>query len=150
MTVPTREIVGSSMPQLKEELARLVAIPSISALGYPAETRPALLEAYEEMAALFEGAGVTILDPLELPDTAPVLLGEIPAPDGAPTVLLYSHYDVVPVGDEAQVGVAAVRGHRARRRDLRARAPPTRSRTSSCTSARSGRGAGSLRSGSRS
>jgi acetylornithine deacetylase/succinyl-diaminopimelate desuccinylase-like protein len=102
MTAPTRETVASSMPQLREELARLVAIPSVSALGYPAETRPALLEAYEETARLFEGAGVTILDPLELPDTAPVLLGEIQAPDGAPTVLLYSHYDVVPVGEEAK------------------------------------------------
>jgi acetylornithine deacetylase/succinyl-diaminopimelate desuccinylase-like protein len=90
------------MPQLKDDLARLVAIPSVSALGYPAETRPALLEAYEEVVRLLRGAGVTILDPLELPDTAPVLMGEIPAPDGAPTVLLYSHYDVVPVGDEAK------------------------------------------------
>jgi acetylornithine deacetylase/succinyl-diaminopimelate desuccinylase-like protein len=102
MTAPTRESVASSMPQLKEELARLVGIPSISALGYPAETRSALVEAYEETARLFDDAGVTILDPLELPETAPVLLGEIPAPDGAPTVLLYSHYDVVPVGEEAK------------------------------------------------
>ncbi len=96
------ETVTSLAPQLKEELARLVAIPSISALGYPAETHPALLEAYEEVARLFADAGATILDPLELPETAPVLLGEIAGPDGAPTVLLYSHYDVVPVGDEAK------------------------------------------------
>lgn len=90
------------MPQLKSDLARLVAIPSISALGYPAETRPALLKAHEEVVRLFSDAGVRILDPLELPDTAPVMLAEIPAPAGAPTVLLYSHYDVVPVGDESK------------------------------------------------
>jgi len=90
------------MPGLKEDLARLVAIPSVSALDFPAETRPALLEAYEEVVRLFREAGATIRDPLELPDTAPVLLGEIAAPEGAPTVLLYSHYDVVPVGDEGK------------------------------------------------
>jgi len=102
MTAPTRETVASLMPQLEDELARLVAIPSISALDYPAETRPALLQAYEAVARLFGEAGATIFDPLELPHTAPVLLGEIPAPDGAPTMLLYSHYDVVPVGEEAK------------------------------------------------
>lgn len=104
LTTPTHETVAALMPQLKSDLARLVAIPSISALGYPAETRPALLEAHEEVVRLFFDAGVRILDPLELPDTAPVMLAEIPAPAGAPTVLLYSHYDVVPVGDESKCG----------------------------------------------
>ena len=94
--------VNSLMPELEAELTRLVAIPSISAPGYPEETRPALLEAYDQVAELFRGAGAEILEPLELPDTAPVVIGEIPAPPGAPTVLLYSHYDVVPVGDEAK------------------------------------------------
>jgi acetylornithine deacetylase/succinyl-diaminopimelate desuccinylase-like protein len=94
--------VSSLLPQLETELARLVAIPSISAAGYPESTHQHLHEAYEAVVDLFRDAGARILDPLELPGTAPVVLGEIPAPDGAPTVLLYSHYDVVPVGDEAK------------------------------------------------
>jgi acetylornithine deacetylase/succinyl-diaminopimelate desuccinylase-like protein len=99
---PEPRNVTDLMPQLKEELAQLVAIPSISAPSYPAETHAALAEAYDACAELFRGAGVTILEPLELPNTAPVLIGEIPAPPGAPTVLLYSHYDVVPIGDESK------------------------------------------------
>jgi acetylornithine deacetylase/succinyl-diaminopimelate desuccinylase-like protein len=94
--------VRSLMPQLKADLSRLVAIPSISAPNYPDATHAHLHEAYEATAELFRDAGVTITDPLRLPGTAPVLMGEIPAPDGAPTVLLYSHYDVVPVGDETK------------------------------------------------
>ena len=36
----TAERVASLMPQLEEELARLVAIPSVSSAGFP-EPRPA-------------------------------------------------------------------------------------------------------------
>jgi acetylornithine deacetylase/succinyl-diaminopimelate desuccinylase-like protein len=98
---PVREAVEALMPRLKDDLARLVAIPSVSAPGYPPSTHGPLLEAYEAVAELFRDAGVGDVRPLELPDTAPIVTGEIPAPDGAPTLLLYSHYDVVPAGDEA-------------------------------------------------
>jgi cysteinylglycine-S-conjugate dipeptidase len=98
---PVREAVEGSMPRLKGDLARLVGIPSVSAPGYPESTHGPLLEAYEAVAELFRDAGVGDVRPLELPGTAPIVTGEIPAPDGAPTVLLYSHYDVVPAGDEA-------------------------------------------------
>src|SRR5580765_1437832 len=101
--MPSMAETGAAlMPELKSDLARLVAIPSISAANYPEATHAPLLEAYEEVVSLFRQAGARMLDPLELPNTAPVVLGEIPAPEGAPTVLLYSHYDVVPVGDEAK------------------------------------------------
>ena len=97
----TRDNVAALMPGLKEDLARLVSIPSVSAPGYPEHTRPALIEARDAIVEQLRDLGVQ-LDTLELPDTAPVILGEIPGPEGAPTVLLYGHYDVVPVGDESK------------------------------------------------
>jgi acetylornithine deacetylase/succinyl-diaminopimelate desuccinylase-like protein len=53
------------------------------------------------VSSLLRDAGVENVGALELPDTAPVITGEIAAPEDAPTVLLYSHYDVVPAGDES-------------------------------------------------
>ena len=102
MAEPSAATVSSLMPDLKAELARLVAVPSVSAPGYPEETRPSLLEAHDAIAALLRDAGVEEVDALELPGTAPVITGRIPASPGAPTVLLYGHYDVVPAGDEAK------------------------------------------------
>lgn len=63
----TMEIVPDLMPELKSDLARLVAIPSISAPRYPKETHASLVEAYGAVAGLFRDAGARILDPLELP-----------------------------------------------------------------------------------
>jgi acetylornithine deacetylase/succinyl-diaminopimelate desuccinylase-like protein len=85
------------MPELRRELEALVRIPSVSVPGRIDEP---LLAAFEMTSKLFADAGVTV-GRLDLPDTAPVVTGEIPAPPGAPTVLLYSHYDVVPAGDES-------------------------------------------------
>lgn len=97
MAATVREL----MPRLKTELAELVALPSISAPGYP-EPRQPLLDTHDLVVTLLRDAGVAELGSLELPDTAPVITGELPAPDGAPTVLLYGHYDVVPAGDESK------------------------------------------------
>jgi cysteinylglycine-S-conjugate dipeptidase len=99
-TRPSRESVAGLMPQLKAELARLVAIPSLSEWGFPKRTRPPLLECHQAVVELFRDAGVRSFTSLELPGTAPIITGGIPAPEGAPTVLLYGHYDVVPAGDE--------------------------------------------------
>ncbi len=92
-----RARVQELMPGLRSELEELVRIPSISGAGRPEQP---LLDAHDMVARLFAGAGVEV-DRLDLPDTAPIVIGEIPAPEGAPTVLLYSHYDVVGAGDEA-------------------------------------------------
>src|SRR5262249_5288337 len=88
------------MPQLKEELGRLVAIPSISEWDFPQHTRAALQDAYTTVLGLLRSAGVENLGSIELPNTAPVISGEIPGPPRAPTVLLYGHYDVASPGDE--------------------------------------------------
>ena len=84
------------MPELRQALDDLVRIPSISGDGMPAEP---IREAHDLVAELLTSAGVPKVWTLELPDTNPIVMGEIPAPEGAPTVLLYSHYDVVPAGD---------------------------------------------------
>jgi acetylornithine deacetylase/succinyl-diaminopimelate desuccinylase-like protein len=89
--------VAALMPQLKADLARLVAIPSVSAPGVVDEP---LLEAHDLVAGLFADVGVNV-GRIDLADTAPLIVGEIEAPPGAPTVLLYSHYDVVAAGDES-------------------------------------------------
>jgi acetylornithine deacetylase/succinyl-diaminopimelate desuccinylase-like protein len=98
----TATTVESLLPQLKDDLAQLVAIPSVSAPGFPDETRPALHDAHDALVELFRDAGVGGLDVLDLPDTAPIIMGELPAPAGAPTVLLYGHYDVVSAGNESE------------------------------------------------
>lgn len=97
MSAETDARVLELMPALRAELEQLVRIPSVSS---PGEVGPDLLRAHDMVAELFAGVGVEV-GRLDLPGTAPVVTGHIPAPDGAPTVLLYSHYDVVGAGDES-------------------------------------------------
>lgn len=86
------------MPELISDLKRLAAIPSIAFDGFD---RQPVLEAYELIVQLLRGAGVEQIDRLDLPDTAPIIIATVPGPPGAPTVLLYAHYDVQPAGDLA-------------------------------------------------
>jgi acetylornithine deacetylase/succinyl-diaminopimelate desuccinylase-like protein len=91
------ERVARLMPELKSNLVRLARIPSIA---FPKFPEAPLHEAHDLVSALLREAGVQSVETLSLPDTAPIVTGEIPAPDGAPTVLLYAHYDVQPAGEE--------------------------------------------------
>lgn len=85
--------VQAMMPELLEELKVLVEQPSCAFPGYPPEPVHA---AREQVIAMLQAAGFEARS-LDLEGGGyPAVWGEIPAPPGAPTVLLYGHYDVQP------------------------------------------------------
>jgi len=88
--------VAAGMPRAVEDLKRLVAIPSVAFPGHPAEPVLAAAEAVEE---LLRSAGLPHVRRIPVEGSFPAVYGEAPAPPGAPTVLLYAHYDVQPAGD---------------------------------------------------
>ena len=77
------------------ELTEFLAIPSVS--GDPTR-RPAMQEAAEWVAGQLAFAGGRVVET----DGHPVVLGEWFGAEGAPTILVYGHYDVQPPGDEAE------------------------------------------------
>src|SRR5215472_1669589 len=90
--------VRQVLPSVRADLERLVAIPSVSA--DPAAA-PHLAASAREVAALLRAAGLPEAEVITAGGGAPAVLGHLPAPPGAPTVLLYAHHDVQPPGDAA-------------------------------------------------
>jgi acetylornithine deacetylase/succinyl-diaminopimelate desuccinylase-like protein len=90
-----RDRIAGDMPRTTRELERLVRIPSIGYPGYdPAHVRASA----ESTREILEGSGVEGVRLLELDGGHPAVYGEVPGPEGAPTVLLYAHHDVQPEG----------------------------------------------------
>ena len=91
--------VSELMPQAHDDLAALVACQSVAdPRQFPASE---CLKAAHLVIDKFTQAGLRDLRLEPTPDGHPSVFGHIPAPDGAPTVLLYCHYDVQPPLDPA-------------------------------------------------
>ena len=96
-TTHLREAVQKVLPSVRADLEDLVRIPSVSA-------DPALADevrrSAEATAELFRAEGLDVAI-LTAGESAPAVVARRKAPPGAPTVLLYAHHDVQPVGDRA-------------------------------------------------
>lgn len=90
--------VAAGMPQAIQDLKRLASIPSIAFPGHPEEAVYAAAAMTEE---LLRSAGLPHVRQIPVEGSFPAVYAEAPAPPGAPTVLLYAHYDVQPPGDPA-------------------------------------------------
>ena len=83
------------MPSVRADLERLIRIPSIAFDGYPDGP---VREAAAATAEILTATGLPGVRLLDVPGGPPAVYGHRRATDGAPTVLLYAHYDVQPPG----------------------------------------------------
>lgn len=96
---PIAETVASLMPRAKAELTELVAFKSVADFDqFPRSESEA---AANWVADALRAEGFQDVALLETPDGTQSVYGLLPGPEGAPTVLLYAHYDVQPPLDEA-------------------------------------------------
>ncbi|MGX5717344.1 M20/M25/M40 family metallo-hydrolase [Arthrobacter sp. MAHUQ-56] len=98
-----RSAVDRSFDQTLAQLKELVAIPGIA---WPSFDRAPLEQSAEAVAGLLRAAGLGEVQILgcNKPDGTPggpAVVARRPAAPGKPTILLYAHHDVQPVGDEA-------------------------------------------------
>ncbi|MCX5113110.1 dipeptidase [Streptomyces sp. NBC_00378] len=90
--------IAALMPRAKADLTELVSIPSVAdPRQYPPEE---CRRAAQWVADAFTEAGLHDVHLAETPDGSAAVLGHRPPPPGAPTVLLYCHYDVQPPLDD--------------------------------------------------
>jgi cysteinylglycine-S-conjugate dipeptidase len=93
------EAVRAAMPRARTDLAELVSFPSVADPQQfpPEECR----RAAQWVADALTAEGLSDVELLDTPDGTASVYGYLPGPEGAPTVLLYAHYDVQPPLDES-------------------------------------------------
>lgn len=87
--------IEAVIANVRSDLERLVRIPSVS---LDLDRPEPLLAAAQATAEILRAAGLDNVELLDVEGAPPVVYGTIEAPPGAPTVLLYAHYDVQPPG----------------------------------------------------
>jgi acetylornithine deacetylase/succinyl-diaminopimelate desuccinylase-like protein len=92
-----RSAAAAIMPDVKTELAALVGHASVAFPGLPSEPVDAMGKAAIDLLTRW---GFTGVESLPIPGGYPAIWAEMPGPAGAPTVLLYGHYDVQPAPPE--------------------------------------------------
>jgi len=91
--------IGELMPRARRDLTELVSFRSVAGSSeFPAEECD---RAASWLVDALTDAGLTEVAAHQTADGSKAVLGHRPAPAGAPTVLLYCHYDVVaPLAEE--------------------------------------------------
>jgi acetylornithine deacetylase/succinyl-diaminopimelate desuccinylase-like protein len=89
--------VNADFDRIRGDLESLVRIPSVSAAEFDATQVRRSADAVKEM---LQDEGLHNVQLLQLEGAHPAVFGEIPAPPGAPTVMLYAHHDVQPAGPD--------------------------------------------------
>jgi acetylornithine deacetylase/succinyl-diaminopimelate desuccinylase-like protein len=93
-----RDALSRELPGVIEDLKTLARIPGIAFDGFD---HTVVERSAEAVAELLRGAGLPEVRIVRA-HGQPAVIGRRPAPPGAPTVLLYAHHDVQPIGDEAE------------------------------------------------
>jgi acetylornithine deacetylase/succinyl-diaminopimelate desuccinylase-like protein len=93
-----RAAIARELPGVRADLERLVRIPGIAFDGFDFAE---LDRSAEAVAELLRGCGLDV-EVVRIDGGHPAVIGRRAAPPGAPTVLLYAHHDVQPVGDLAK------------------------------------------------
>ncbi|MFC8177148.1 dipeptidase [Streptomyces sp. NPDC057325] len=96
---PIAETVRSLMPRARAELTELVAFESVA--DESVAPRSECEAAANWVADALRAEDFRDVALLDTPDGSQAVYGILPGPAGAPTVLLYAHYDVQPKLDES-------------------------------------------------